>query len=93
MERDLAAIQAKLDSLEAESQAIGETHPEEAALIRERITQITTIWQELTVMVFKKDIYILDTAIYLMDSFFFSFEKILFEKFLVREHPSKYECY
>lgn len=51
MERDLAAIQAKLDSLEAESKAIAESHPEEAQLIRERITQITTIWQELTMMV------------------------------------------
>lgn len=51
MERDLAAIQAKLDSLQAESEAISDTHPEEAALIKERISQITTIWQDLTMMV------------------------------------------
>uniref|UniRef100_A0A0K8SEL8 Spectrin beta chain n=2 Tax=Lygus hesperus TaxID=30085 RepID=A0A0K8SEL8_LYGHE len=55
MERDLAAIQAKLDSLEAESKAIADTHPEEAELIRERITQITTIWQELTMMLKERD--------------------------------------
>jgi spectrin beta len=34
MERDLAAIQAKLDSLESEADVIGDQHPEEAALIR-----------------------------------------------------------
>lgn len=51
MERDLAAIQAKLDSLEAEADAIAEEHPEEAAAIRERITQITLIWEQLTQMV------------------------------------------
>lgn len=51
MERDLAAIQAKLDSLQAESEAIAATHPEEAELIKQRISQITIIWQELTMMV------------------------------------------
>ncbi|KAL1138874.1 hypothetical protein AAG570_008936 [Ranatra chinensis] len=55
MERDLAAIQAKLDSLEAEAQVIGDQHPEDAALIRERINQITTIWQELTMMLKERD--------------------------------------
>lgn len=51
MERDLAAIQAKLDSLEREAEAIGDEHPDEAALIRERITQIQSIWEQLTQMV------------------------------------------
>ncbi|CAH1390274.1 unnamed protein product [Nezara viridula] len=55
MERDLAAIQAKLDSLQAESEAISDTHPEEAALIKERISQITTIWQDLTMMLKERD--------------------------------------
>lgn len=50
MERDLAAIQAKLDSLEQEADSIGTEHPEEAALIRERITQIQQIWEQLTQM-------------------------------------------
>lgn len=51
MERDLAAIQAKLDSLESEAQAIGKEHPEEAEVIRERVTQIQSIWEQLTQMV------------------------------------------
>ncbi|KAI8432350.1 hypothetical protein MSG28_004761 [Choristoneura fumiferana] len=37
MERDLAAIQARISSLEGEANAIEEEHPEEAALIRERV--------------------------------------------------------
>jgi len=40
MERDLAAIQAKLDSLEQEAEKISEDHPEEVDIIRERIAQI-----------------------------------------------------
>ena len=55
MERDLAAIQAKLDSLESEADGIGEQHPEEAQLIRERISQIQSIWQELTMMLKERD--------------------------------------
>lgn len=51
MERDLAAIQAKLDALQAEAEAIEDEHPDEAAVIRERITQITQIWEQLTQMV------------------------------------------
>ena len=51
MERDLAAIQAKLDALEGEAQSIAQDHPEEAAVIRERAEQIRTNWEELTQMV------------------------------------------
>jgi len=51
MERDLAAIQAKLDALEKEAERIGDEHPEEAALIRERIEQIRTVWEQLNQMV------------------------------------------
>jgi len=51
MERDLAAIQAKLDALEKEAERISEDHPEEAALIRERIEQIRSVWEQLTQMV------------------------------------------
>lgn len=51
MERDLAAIQAKLDSLEREAEEIGKDHPEEVAVIRERIVQIQAIWEQLTQMV------------------------------------------
>lgn len=51
MERDLAAIQAKLNALEKEAENIEKDHPDEAAIIRERIQQITVIWEELTQMV------------------------------------------
>lgn len=52
MERDLAAIQAKLDSLQAEADSINKEHPEEAEVIRERREQIQVIWEELTQMVY-----------------------------------------
>lgn len=53
MERDLAAIQAKLDSLESEAQINEKEHPEEASVIRERIETIQKDWEELTQMVKK----------------------------------------
>ncbi|XP_011882724.1 PREDICTED: spectrin beta chain isoform X2 [Vollenhovia emeryi] len=55
MERDLAAIQAKLDALEKEAEIIQKEHPEEAAVIRERITQIHLIWEQLTQMLKERD--------------------------------------
>lgn len=51
MERDLAAIQARITSLEEEAAAIEDTHPEEAQLIRERVHTITDNWEQLTHMV------------------------------------------
>ena len=51
MERDLAAIQAKLDALQAEADSIAKEHPEDAEVIRERRRQIQVIWEELTQMV------------------------------------------
>lgn len=51
MERDLAAIEARIRSLTREADAIEEEHPEEAELIRERIAQIQLIWEQLTQMV------------------------------------------
>ncbi|KAJ8687026.1 hypothetical protein QAD02_022820, partial [Eretmocerus hayati] len=55
MERDLAAIQAKLDSLEKEARVIEPDHPEEAAAIREEIKKIQTIWEQLTQMLKERD--------------------------------------
>ncbi|XP_046599297.1 spectrin beta chain isoform X3 [Neodiprion lecontei] len=55
MERDLAAIQAKLNALEKEAQSIEQEHPDEAAVIRERITQIHTMWEQLTQMLKERD--------------------------------------
>lgn len=51
MERDLAAIQARISSLESEASAIEDDHPEEAQLIRDRVYQITENWDQLTQMV------------------------------------------
>lgn len=51
MERDLAAIQARITSLENEASAIEDEHPDEARLIRERVHTITANWDQLTQMV------------------------------------------
>ncbi|XP_070506050.1 spectrin beta chain isoform X5 [Chironomus tepperi] len=55
MERDLAAIQAKLTSLEHEADSIENDHPEEAAIIREKVSQLTEIWEQLTQMLKDRD--------------------------------------
>lgn len=55
MERDLAAIQAKLNALEKEAEVVENAHPAEAAVTRERIEQIQTIWEELTQMLKERD--------------------------------------
>merc|ERR1712241_720729 len=55
MERDLAAIQAKLDSLEEESEKISKTHPEEAIVIQQRINRLREVWELLTEMLKERD--------------------------------------
>ncbi|XP_050549982.1 spectrin beta chain isoform X5 [Spodoptera frugiperda] len=55
MERDLAAIQARISSLESEANAIEGDHPEEAQLIRDRVTMITENWEQLTQMLKERD--------------------------------------
>ncbi|XP_076171630.1 spectrin beta chain isoform X4 [Ptiloglossa arizonensis] len=55
MERDLAAIQAKLDALETEAQNIQGQNLEDPEVIQERITQIHTIWEQLTQMLKERD--------------------------------------
>ena len=55
MERDLAAIQAKLGALEAEADKISGQHPEEASQIHEQIDQIRISWQELTHLLKDRD--------------------------------------
>lgn len=55
MERDLAAIQAKLKSLEKEATEMENEHPEEAEQIRTRITQIQIMWERLTQMLKERD--------------------------------------
>merc|ERR1719461_1034541 len=55
MERDLAAIQAKLDSLEEETEKISKTHPEEAVVIQQRINKLRQSWELLTEMLKERD--------------------------------------
>lgn len=64
MERDLAAIQAKLDSLESEARINEKEHPEEAAVIRERIETIQKDWEELTHMVNKITFFMLHLPLF-----------------------------
>ncbi|XP_050677383.1 spectrin beta chain isoform X1 [Leptidea sinapis] len=55
MERDLAAIQARITSLEDEASAIEGDHPDEARLIRDRIETISGNWEQLTQMLKERD--------------------------------------
>ena len=55
MERDLAAIQAKLDALEEESEKIATTHPEEAVVIQQRTGRLREVWEQLTEMLKERD--------------------------------------
>ena len=55
MERDLAAIKAKLASLESEASKIEGTHPEEAEVVIERITKLSQSWEQLTAMLTVRD--------------------------------------
>ena len=55
MERDLAAIKAKLSALEGEAGKIEGTHPEEAEVVIERITKLRQSWEQLTAMLTVRD--------------------------------------
>ncbi|UYV71261.1 SPTBN1 [Cordylochernes scorpioides] len=55
MERDLAAIQNKLDFLEKEAEKIQDEQPEEARNIQERVVQIKTVWEQLTQLLKDRD--------------------------------------
>merc|ERR1712226_1458851 len=55
MERDLAAIQAKLESLEAEADKIKTSHPEETEVVTERTAKLRQSWESLTRMLAVRD--------------------------------------
>ena len=55
MERDLAAIEAKLKALEEESSKIQGSHPEEGEVVIERITKLRQSWEQLTAMLQVRD--------------------------------------
>ena len=47
LERDMAAIQSKLDQLESEASKLEKDHPDEAQDIRNKVGQINSVWYEL----------------------------------------------
>ncbi|XP_043911085.1 spectrin beta chain, non-erythrocytic 1 [Protopterus annectens] len=47
MERDLAAIEAKLDDLQKESEKLAEEHPDQAQAVQGRLTEIDDVWEEM----------------------------------------------
>ncbi|XP_028968283.1 spectrin beta chain-like [Galendromus occidentalis] len=55
MERDLGAIQAKLDSLDKEADRIKADQPEEAQGIQEKIVTIQHTWEQLTQLLKERD--------------------------------------
>ena len=55
MERDLAAIQAKLEALDDEAEKISLTHPEEAVVIKQRTNKLREVWELLTAMLKERD--------------------------------------
>ncbi|XP_076810469.1 spectrin beta chain, non-erythrocytic 1-like isoform X3 [Clavelina lepadiformis] len=55
MERDLAAIQAKLDDLRSEAERLSDKHPEEADEIRKKFEQMENVWNELRKMLRQRE--------------------------------------
>jgi len=55
MERDLAAIQAKLEALEGEAEKIKASHPEESEVVTERTAKLRQSWESLTRMLAVRD--------------------------------------
>ncbi|GAA6091674.1 spectrin beta chain, non-erythrocytic 1 isoform X1 [Tachysurus ichikawai] len=47
MERDLAAIEAKLGDLRGEAEHLAVEHPEQAKAITDRLAEIGTVWEEM----------------------------------------------
>ncbi|CAF3032963.1 unnamed protein product [Rotaria sp. Silwood2] len=47
LERDMAAIQSKLDQLELEASKLEKDHPDEAKDIHNKVNQINSVWYEL----------------------------------------------
>ena len=55
MDRDMAAIEAKLKSLEAEADKIKDTHPEEAQVVLDRIAKLRGEWGQLNEMLHERE--------------------------------------
>ena len=55
LERDMAAIQSKLDQLESEASKLEKDHPEEAQDIRNKVGQINSVWYELKEILHRRE--------------------------------------
>ncbi len=55
MDRDMAAIEAKLKSLEEEASRIRDTHPDEAQLVMDRTAKLRSEWEELNTMLHERE--------------------------------------
>ena len=55
LERDMAAIQSKLDQLETQATTLEKDHPQEADDIRVKIDEITNVWHELKDILKKRE--------------------------------------
>ncbi|CAH1792317.1 unnamed protein product [Owenia fusiformis] len=55
MERDLAAIQSKLDTLNQEADKLEVEKPEEAVKVRQQVTELTVVWAQLKDMLKERD--------------------------------------
>lgn len=49
MERDLAAIEDKLDDLGKEANRLASEHPDQSDAIKGRVTEISGVWGEMKV--------------------------------------------
>lgn len=55
LERDMAAIQSKLDQLEGQANGLEKDHPQEASDIKEKVEQIGNVWVELKDILKKRE--------------------------------------
>ncbi len=55
MDRDMAAIEAKLKSLEEEAGRIRDSHPDEAQLVMDRTAKLRKEWEDLNTMLHERE--------------------------------------
>ncbi|XP_059087816.1 spectrin beta chain-like isoform X3 [Tigriopus californicus] len=55
MDRDMAAIEAKLKTLEDEANKIKDTHPDEAQVVFDRVEKLRGEWKQLNVMLHERE--------------------------------------
>jgi spectrin beta len=55
LERDLAAIHAKKEQLEQQASVLEKDHPQESREIKDRLSEITSVWHELKDLLSKRE--------------------------------------